>query len=67
MAKIYQYPGGPLIKSNGEPTPAGRAYLLAIQKLTQDINGVTNLDGGTSYSNDELRDKMIEVISALQG
>lgn len=67
MAKTYRFPGGPLVDASGNPTLAGRAYLLAIEKITTEINEVANLDSGTSYTSDELRDKLIAVISALQG
>lgn len=67
MGKTYQLPKGALVKSDGSPTPAGRAYLIAIQKLTQDVNALTNLDSGTSYTNDQLRDAHIALLAALQG
>jgi len=67
MAKRYPFPAGPIVDGNGVPTIQGRGYLQGIQDLTQAVNDVENLDGGTTYSADELRDKLIELISALQG
>ncbi|MEM8575524.1 MAG: hypothetical protein AAGF48_12915 [Pseudomonadota bacterium] len=67
MARNYQYPKGPLVKGNGTATLAAHGYLVGLEEITKDINGVENLDGETSYTNDELRDKLIAVIAALQG
>jgi hypothetical protein len=67
MTKLYPFPVGALVDEEGTPTVAGRTYLQGIQDLTQAINDVTNLDGGTTYTADELRDKLIELISVLQG
>ncbi|MBX6392764.1 MAG: hypothetical protein IRY96_04790, partial [Burkholderiales bacterium] len=65
--KTYIFPNGQLVDEAGNPTIAGRAYLQAIQDWNTAIRGVTNLDSGTSYTNDQLRDKLIELISILQG
>jgi hypothetical protein len=67
MTKLYPFPRGALVDENGEPTVVGRTYLQGIQDITQAVNDVTNLDSGTSYSAAQLRDKIIELISALQG
>jgi hypothetical protein len=67
MTKLYPFPCGAMVDEVGEPTIAGRTYLQGIQDITQAVNDVTNLDSGTSYSAAQLRDKLIELISALQG
>jgi hypothetical protein len=63
----YPFPNGPLVTPGGNPTLAGKAYLLGINRLSEAVNAIENLDAGTSYSVDELRDKIREIISALQG
>ena len=65
--KRYPFPYGQMVDENGVPTVSGKAYLQAIQDLTQAIAEVENLDGGTTYTADDLRDKIIEILSALQG
>ena len=67
MARSYQVPAGPLVDDKGNLTPDGRGYLEAIQRITSALNDITVLDSGTSYSNDELRDHLIEILTALQG
>jgi len=48
-------------------SPQGTAYWIAIENITKAVNEIENLDGGTTYSADDLRDKIIELIAALQG
>jgi hypothetical protein len=67
MTKLYPFPRGALVDESGEPTVAGRTYLQGIQDITQAVNDVINLDDMTTYTADELRDKLIELISVLQG
>lgn len=67
MSRSYQMPAGPLVRADGMVTPAGRSYLEAIQVLTSALNDITLLDSGTSYTNDQLRDHLIEILTALQG
>jgi hypothetical protein len=65
MARNYVFPSGALVDDEGNPTVAGRAYLQAIQDLTQAINDVENID--VTATTAEVRDKLLELISVLQG
>jgi hypothetical protein len=69
MDRSFAMPRGPIVERDGAPNVPGRGYLTGIQTMSQTLNNLhalTNLDGATSYSNDELRDKIIEIINALQ-
>ena len=63
----YPFPISALVDRGGNPTQAGRAYLIEIENRTKAVNAVTNLDDEETYDADELRDKLIELIAALQG
>jgi len=67
MARRYVMPKGALVDSNGTPNLQGRSYLEFIQKISSAVNDVTDLDNMTTYSADALRDKIIELMSALKG
>lgn len=67
MARRYPMPNGPIVTTNGLPNVPGRAYLEYIQKVSEAMNDVADLDGGTSYTAAELRDKIIEIMTALKG
>lgn len=71
MAVIHRImPAGPLVKPSGEPTVVGKGYLAGIEEMSKALSeagGVENLDDETTYSADDLRDKLIELIAALQG
>lgn len=60
-------PNGPIVRDGGIPNVPGRAYLEYIQKTSEAVNDVTDLDGGTGYTADQLRDKIIELMVALKG
>jgi hypothetical protein len=63
----YPMPLGPLFDARGWPSIPGKAYLAEIQMRTERINAIEPLDGGTTYTFNQLRDKIIELIQALQG
>ena len=65
--RTYNFPIGQIVNSDGTPTVPGKAYLDGIHKLTDAFNELTNLDSGTSYTADQLRDKIIAIIDAMQG
>jgi hypothetical protein len=67
MMRRYPFPNGPIVDVNGRPSVPGRAYLEEIQRRTERANTVANLSSGTNYTADQLRDKLIELLSALQG
>ena len=67
MPRSYQMPAGRLVREDGIVTAAGRSYLEAIQRVTSACNDITKLDSGTTYTADELRDHLIEILTALQG
>lgn len=65
MARVYSIPRGPVTDAAGEARPEWRAYF---QKITNGLNAVaavTALDGGTTYTADDLRDKLIELQTAF--
>lgn len=69
MERKYTMPRGPIVDPSGEPNVPARAYLGGIESISKTLNAghaVENLDGGTSYTLNELRDKMIELIAALK-
>lgn len=69
MQRKYPMPQGPVVGRDGIPFGAGHTYLSGIQRMSETLktaHEVDNLDGGTSYSNDELRDKLIEILNALK-
>lgn len=43
------------------------SYLTAIENISRAANDIENLDASTGYTNAELRDKIREIIIALQG
>jgi hypothetical protein len=67
MAQKYLFPRGALVDVNGAPTMQGKAFLTAIEKWSLAISDVENLDSGTTYTANELRDKIIELIAIFQG
>lgn len=67
MPRRYPMPAGAIVQDNGMPTPIGRAYLVGLDNINSAVNDIANLDDGTTYTADELRDKLIELITALQG
>lgn len=67
MPRTYQFPAGRLVREDGQPSDGLRAYLEAIQRVTSACNDITKLDSGTSYTADQLRDHLIEILTALQG
>ena len=70
MPKVFVMPKGQIIVNGlGTPNIPGRSYLLGIEdysKRMAAIAALTDLDSGTSYSNDELRDALIALKNALQ-
>lgn len=67
MARRYPFPAGAIVERDGTPSMSGRGYLEEIQKRTERVNDVADLDSGTSYTADQLRDKIIELLGALKG
>lgn len=50
--------------------PSSRTYLAGIEEMSQplsSLNDIENLNDETTYSADELRDKIIEILTALKG
>lgn len=60
-------PNGPIVTTSGIPNVPGRAYLEYIQKVSGAMNDVADLDSSTTYTANQLRDKIIEIMSALKG
>lgn len=67
MGKTYKLPKGKLVEASGLPTLPFRGYLVGIENISKDVNAVDDLDSGTSYSNDQLRDAYIALLAALKG
>jgi hypothetical protein len=69
MDRKYTIPRGPVVDPDGSPNVPGRDYLGGVQKMATTLNNlhaITNLDGATTYTADQLRDKIIEIINALK-
>lgn len=69
MARRFVMPKGPLVTQSGAPNTSGQNYLIAIEEFSRPLasaSAIPNLDGLTTYSNDELRDKLIALIAALK-
>ena len=65
MARTHPVPGSSVTDSRGNLRPEWRAYLQRLGTSLTAAAAVTKLDGGTSYSADQLRDKIIELQNAL--
>lgn len=65
MAQRKTVPADPATGPDGALNPAHRQFQQSVAKPLSEVAELTNLDSGTSYSNDELRDKIIELMGAL--
>lgn len=65
MARVYSIPRGPVTDAAGEMRPEWRAYFQKMSNGLAAAAAVTALDGGTTYTADQLRDKIIELQTAL--
>lgn len=65
MAQRKTVPADPAVTSDGALAPAHRQFQQNLAKPISDVAELTNLDSATTYTADELRDKVIELMSAL--
>ena len=65
MARKHIVPSGEFT-AGGELTPQARIALQTLGKPLNDAGEIENLGASTGYSNDELRDKIIEILNALK-
>jgi hypothetical protein len=65
MARVHTIPNSQIADSAGNLRPEWRAYLQRLGTSLQAAAAVTQLDSGTTYSADQLRDTIIALQNAL--